>query len=392
MEQNKMKLLFVQSGSRVKTDTQGNYYTDGNFNEEVWKRYLNLADEFCLILRKEDKVYSEEYAQKHFNYLNTNKIRYVPVTDVYRPIKNYFNFALKRKIKNTIESEVLRADKIIVRSPDSYYSYLAIKLARKHNKSYLVEVTGFAFSSLWHQGIKGKLVALPSELRTKRIMKNAAWGLYVTNYALQKSYPCPQHSCGCSDVVLKFGLKPEKSFDTNKILKLGTAAFLDVEWKGQKDVIKALAKLKKMGVKTFKYSLVGLGTGKKLKKLVKKYELDDIVCFDGAKSYTEMPQWYDTLDIYVQPSYQEGLCRAIVEAMSRSCPVVCSDVGGNSELIDKKYIYHAGKIDELIEILSNLSEQELVEMSNQNYSKSLEFKEDILDKKRNEFFKKFIEN
>lgn len=387
-----MKLLFVQSGSRVKVDTQGNYYTDGNFNEKVWKRYLNLADEFSLILRKENKVYSEEYAQKHFNCLDTNKIRYVPVEDVYRPIKNYFNFVLKRKIKKTIEREVLGADKIVVRSPDSYYSYLAIKLARKHKKPYLVEVTGFAFSSLWHQGIKGKLVAIPFELRTKKIMKNAPWGLYVTNYALQKSYPCPQNSCGCSDVVLEFGLKPEKIFDTNKVLKLGTAAFLDVEWKGQKDVIKALAKLKKMGVNAFKYSMVGLGTGEKLKKLVRKYELDDIVCFEGAKSYTEMPLWYDTLDIYVQPSYQEGLCRSIIEAMSRSCPVVCTDAGGNSELIEKKYIYQAGKIDELIKILSNLSRQELVEMSNRNYSKSLEFKEEILDKKRNEFFKKFIAN
>lgn len=32
-----MKLLFVQGGTRIKKDTEGNFYTDGNFNLKVWK-------------------------------------------------------------------------------------------------------------------------------------------------------------------------------------------------------------------------------------------------------------------------------------------------------------------------------------------------------------------
>ena len=55
-----------------------------------------------------------------------------------------------------------------------------------------------------------------------------------------------------------------------------------------------------------------------------------------------MFKFYENIDVYIQPSYQEGLCRSIVEAMSKACPVVCSDAGGNYELIQEEFIFHKG--------------------------------------------------
>ena len=46
-------------------------------------------------------------------------------------------------------------------------------------------------------------------------------------------------------------------------------------------------------------------------------------------------EWLDTIDLYVQPSLTEGMPRAAIEAMSRGCPVVVSDVGGLKNLVDK---------------------------------------------------------
>lgn len=53
-------------------------------------------------------------------------------------------------------------------------------------------------------------------------------------------------------------------------------------------------------------------------------------------------EWLDTIDIYIQPSYQEGLCRSVVEAMSRACPVICSDACGERELANEKFIFKRG--------------------------------------------------
>lgn len=53
---NIMKLLFIQGGSRLKQSEDGRWFTDSNFTKEVWQRYMDLCDEFVIILRQE-KIY-----------------------------------------------------------------------------------------------------------------------------------------------------------------------------------------------------------------------------------------------------------------------------------------------------------------------------------------------
>ena len=45
-----MRLFFIQGGSRLKRDTDGNWYTDSNFNYDVWDRYKVLCDELKVAL------------------------------------------------------------------------------------------------------------------------------------------------------------------------------------------------------------------------------------------------------------------------------------------------------------------------------------------------------
>ena len=78
-----MKVLFIQGGSRCKEDEQGNWYTDSNFDEKVWKRYKSYCDNLTVILRKEEKKYTKKYSESHFNKFPSN-IKLVTVKDIYK--------------------------------------------------------------------------------------------------------------------------------------------------------------------------------------------------------------------------------------------------------------------------------------------------------------------
>lgn len=64
--------------------------------------------------------------------------------------------------------------------------------------------------------------------------------------------------------------------------------------------------------------------------LVERYQRQ--VAFLGLQD--DVPGLLARTDIFVLPSYSEGLSNALMEAMSSSCACIASDVGGNSYLIE----------------------------------------------------------
>lgn len=384
-----MNLLFIQGGSRVRTSINGKNYVDGNFNNDIWKRYASYSDNLTVILRKIDSLYNIDELKVKFNEIDESILDLKLVEDIYSPRRNFFNWRIRKNISKIIRNEVKRCDKIIIRSIGNFYTNTALKYCKKYKKDYLIEVTGFAFEGLWYHSLLGKIVAIPRELKLKKEIKNAPFAVYVTKDALQKRYPCKNKVLGCSDVEIIPSIK--KNIDTNKkIIKIGTLAFLDVKWKGQIDVLKAMHVLKQNDELFFEYELVGSGSGNLIKKYIDRFDLKDEVKIIGVKPHTEVFEWLKTLDIYIQPSYQEGLCRALVESMSVGCPIVATNVGGNYELIDEKYIYKKGNIDDLLSKLNVLKDdKERIIVSQINYEKSKKYNKEILDKERDSFYLKF---
>lgn len=393
-----MKLLFIQGGSRWKFDQEGNVYTDANFNEKIWDRYRVHCDELTVLLRCETSIYEKTEAERMFNKYDTNKSHYVIMPDLYRPVKNVFKFSVRKEIKKIIENQVIKADKVIIRSVSDVYTNLAVKYAKKYKKPYLIEVTTFVFESLWYHSLKGKLIACIQEKKCKKAVGECEYVSYVTDDALQNRYPCKKYSLGCSDVelpviskdVLNERIEKINKKDNSKKMIIGTAAFLDVGWKGQKYVIKALYNLKKKDMTNMEYQLIGSGTGNKLKKLVEKLNMQDQVKIIGALEHEKVFEWLDMIDVYVQPSFQEGLCRALLEAMSRACPAIASDVGGNYELLERTGLFQKGNVKQIADQLESMYNLDNMKRNaQQNYDKALKYSTNILNQKRNEFYKKF---
>ena len=91
-----MKLLFIQGGSRVRKCKNGSFYVDGNFNNDIWKRYKSYCDDLTVILREKSEFYDENDNKDKLNNIDTNLINLVLVEDVYKPKKNFLNLKMKK--------------------------------------------------------------------------------------------------------------------------------------------------------------------------------------------------------------------------------------------------------------------------------------------------------
>lgn len=393
--ENSNDLLFVHTEEKMKIDKIGNKYTDGCYNSKIWERYFNYTTNITAIFRKDSNLYEPEEAKTKFQQI-PNSVKVLCVEDKKRSLKDFFSIRLRINNNRTIKNEVKKSKNIILRVPcDDCYT--AFKYAKKYSKNVIVEVVGCPLDTLWHHGIKGKVLAFPSYLRMKKCIKQAKNVLYVTNEFLQKRYPNNYNNIGCSDVeiplteekVIKNRLS--KINKTDKTIVIGTIGNIDNKYKGQQDVIKVIPILEKEGYKIV-YKLVGGGDKKYLYNIVKKEDINQIE-FLGSIPHDNVFPFLDSIDLYIQPSYTEGLCRSVIEAISRGCPCVVSDAGGNPELINKKYVYQKGNIKDLSKkILNILKEDNLSNSAIENFEKSKEYYSTILDEKRNEFYSDIFNN
>jgi glycosyltransferase involved in cell wall biosynthesis len=125
---------------------------------------------------------------------------------------------------------------------------------------------------------------------------------------------------------------PWPSIDVNSELRLACVARLEPAAKGQDILLEALAHPSWAG-RRWRLTLYGDGPSRiGLARLVERFQLNDRVVFAGHVSIVEEIWAFN--HVLTMPSRWEGLPLAIVEAMLCARPVMATDVGGNSEVIE----------------------------------------------------------
>lgn len=143
--------------------------------------------------------------------------------------------------------------------------------------------------------------------------------------------------------------------DTDKKIKRFNIVCISrlIERKGISFLLEAIKKIKNKKVK-----LILVGKGKQedeLHQLAKDLEITDRVEFKGYVDHDDIADIYQESDLFVLPSFNEGMSNALLEAMASGLPVISTDTGGTSELIDGNGILiQKGNSDEIAQAISTV--------------------------------------
>ena len=99
-----------------------------------------------------------------------------------------------------------------------------------------------------------------------------------------------------------------------------------------------------------------------LRSRIKEYGLEDMVRFEGWVSGEKKLWLLNWADVYILPSFNEGLPISILEAMSYACPIISTPVGGIPEVVnDNGILVTPGESEEIYEaIIRYIDNPELI--------------------------------
>ena len=118
----------------------------------------------------------------------------------------------------------------------------------------------------------------------------------------------------------------------NRIIQLLVISRL-VTQKNIDSIIKAVKVMENEGIIL---NIVGDGSEiNNLKNLVENYELEEKVNFIGKIENAKLNEYLSNADIFVQASNYEGLPHSILEAINYEIPILSTEVGGCSVLLNK---------------------------------------------------------
>jgi glycosyltransferase involved in cell wall biosynthesis len=123
--------------------------------------------------------------------------------------------------------------------------------------------------------------------------------------------------------------------------------------------------------------------------LAKTLGVERFVTFCGSVSPGQgIRNELDEADLFVMPSVQEGLPRALVEAMARGLPCLASRVGGIPELLTDNDLFEPRSADTLIAAIDQMiaNPRRMSQAATRNLAKAAEFRSSVLDSRRLEFY------
>jgi glycosyltransferase involved in cell wall biosynthesis len=387
-----MKLLFFTE-ARLTQTAEGKFYSaDQSFSYQMFKRYLNPFNSVLVVARAAMAAGSDTVTE-------STRVDDIGVTVL--PLPYYvgpFQYLAQRRtllktLHHYIDSHLDAA--FLCRVPGAIGT-AAGRYLGKRKKAYGVEVVGdpldvFAPGSFSHP--LRALFRYKGGRDLKTVVQQASAALYVSKETLQARYPTAKNvfSTHASNVMLPpEAFVPEAKTLTNtppfSIVTVGTLAAM---YKSPDIAIAAMAILKQRGLRV---SLQWLGDGRyrpEMVALAAKVGVSDVVSFIGnIGTADEVRAYLDGADLFVLPSRQEGLPRAMVEAMARGLPCIGTNIGGIPELLEDEALVPVNDPERLADTIEHfLTTPGLANaQAKRNLLEARNYAFDILETRRNQFY------
>lgn len=385
-----VSLLFCHD-HRFFVGADGRIYSYGQYDMTILNRYIETFGEVTIAAR--GVALDEKDDLSRYSLCSSENISFLWMPN----LSSLRGLTVDRPAARRLLAEgVGHADAVIARLP-SEIGLMALGIARKLEKPAGAEVVACVWDGLRsHGGLVSRLYAPVAYMRMRRAVAHAGWAHYVTQHFLQARYPSTGKTLAASDVDLP---EPDESILSRRLARIpaaGTVTFgmIAALFHNEKGIDVAIEAFSRARIERndIRLRILGPGDSAPWRKLARELGVEKSVEFCGTLPRGKaVLNWIDGIDVYVQASFQEGLPRALMEAMSRGCPALASSAGGTAELVEQKCLHTPGDWETLaLQMIAACEPAWRRRTAAQNFERVKDYSKIALDASRKAFWESIV--
>ena len=326
-------------------------------------------------------ILASELAKRHtFYHLSTHRDDLSKMGKLVYGIKAYGNFL---KVHRQFRPQLIHVHSSFGAS--FYRKAVVIVMGRMLRTKVINHIHGAEFDRFYESagGVKKKLVQIIYNYPETTIVLSQDWANRMASIGHKSKVFCLNNFAVIPDMNVDEMLSGYHARRKN-ILFLGEVG----KRKGAYDLPDIVKRVSDC-IPDVHFIVAGNGDIEAIRQQLRSRECDQHVTFPGWIGPVQKKEWLTKSQIFLLPSYSEGLPMSVLEAMSYGLPVVSTFVGGIPELVEtgkNGYLYPPGDTEGIAEGLVHLFQhpKQALEMCKANIEKikgnySLETTMDQLD-------------
>jgi glycosyltransferase involved in cell wall biosynthesis len=365
----------------------GSVWTATQYTRAFWRRYLDVFDHVRCVARVQEVARLEG----EWHRCDSPEVSFCALPHYVGPAQFLQRM---RRVRTAVRRSILPRDAYLLRVPGNIGTLVWHEL-QDRSHPYAVEVIGDPYDVFAPGAVQHPLRPFFRWHTTRQLRRQCAGACtasYVTDSILQRRYPTRGMSIGASSVELpdeNFAALPRTWRANTRAAKLIFVGSLEQYYKAPDLLIRAVSRAAARG---FDLRLTVLGDGRlrpALEALSARLGIRDRVDFLGEIANGRVIAQFDAADLFVLPSWTEGLPKAMIEAMGRALPCIGSDAGGIPELLAPDAIVPRGDLAALTDKLCAAVGDSgwMARMSAANLRRAREYRSAVLHERRVRFYR-----